>query len=284
MAAALSACAVGPDFKQPDAPKVAGFTKTPVPEKLATVPDVPGGTPQELVKDSDISAQWWELYKSPQLNALIKKALQQNPTLGAADAALRSAQENVNAQIGGQYFPAVGLGANGSRQQTPNAAFGPAQYNTIGPTGPTGIQGLTGPSGGPTGPTGIQGMSGSGPTGATGIQGSTGATGPTGVGSTGPTGSAGSGGSSITPCNLTIFGNLNGSWQGATYPVIFNSSMIISAQSTTNAISAYNTTSGLWTCPISGVYYFTYGSQVRNTSGSGNNNGGEIGVLINGTP
>ena len=124
MAAALSACAVGPDFKQPDVPKVVGFTKTPVSEKLATVPDVPGGTPQEFVKDADISAQWWELYKSPQLNALIKKALQQNPTLGAADAALRSAQENVNAQIGGQYFPAVGLGASGSRQQTPNAAFG----------------------------------------------------------------------------------------------------------------------------------------------------------------
>ena len=122
-------------------------------------------------------------------------------------------------------------------------------------------------------------MSGSGPTGATGIQGSTGATGPTGIGATGPTGSSGSG-SSITPCNLTIFGNLNGSWQGSTYPIVFNSSMIISAQSTANAISAYNTTSGLWTCPISGVHYFTYGSQVRNASGSGNNNGGEKWTLI----
>ena len=123
-AGVLSACAVGPDFKQPDAPQVSGFTEKPVPEKLASVPNVPGGSPQEFAKEADIPAQWWALYQSPELDALIKKALTQNPNLGAADAALRAAQENVNAQIGGQYFPAIGLGANGGRQQTPNAAFG----------------------------------------------------------------------------------------------------------------------------------------------------------------
>ena len=52
--------------------------------------------------------------------------------------------------------------------------------------------------------------------------------------------------------------------------------MIITAQSTSNAISAYNTSTGLWTCPISGVYMFFYGSQVRNSAGSGNNNGGDL--------
>jgi len=123
-AGVLNACAVGPDFKQPDAPQVSGFTEKPVPEKLASVPNVPGGSPQEFAKEEDIPAQWWALYQSPELDALIKKALTQNPNLGAADAALRAAQENVNAQIGGQYFPAIGLGANGGRQQTPNAAFG----------------------------------------------------------------------------------------------------------------------------------------------------------------
>ena len=48
----------------------------------------------------------------------------QNPNLGAADAALRSAQENVSAQIGGQYFPAVGLGGTASRQLQPSAIYG----------------------------------------------------------------------------------------------------------------------------------------------------------------
>ena len=120
----LSACAVGPDFKQPEAPKTSSYTEGPVTKKLATAPGVPGGTDQEFVEGADIEAQWWELYKSPELDALIKKALEQNPNLGAADAALRAAQENVNAQIGGQYFPAIGLGAGASRQLQPSAIYG----------------------------------------------------------------------------------------------------------------------------------------------------------------
>jgi len=123
-AAALSACAVGPDFKQPDAPKTSSYTETALSKKLATAPGVPGGGDQEFVEGADIEAQWWELYKSPELDALIKKALEQNPNLGAADAALRAAQENVNAQIGGQYFPAIGVGANALRQKQPSAVYG----------------------------------------------------------------------------------------------------------------------------------------------------------------
>ena len=120
----LSACAVGPDFKQPEAPKTSSYTESALSKKLATAPGVPGGTEQEFIEGADIEAQWWELYKSPELDALIKKALEQNPNLGAADAALRAAQENVNAQIGGQYFPAVGLGAGASRQLQPSAIYG----------------------------------------------------------------------------------------------------------------------------------------------------------------
>lgn len=121
---ALSACAVGPDFKQPDAPNTSSYTETTLSKKLATAEGVPGGSDQEFVEGADIEAQWWELYKSPELDALIKKALQQNPNLGAADAALRAAQENVNAQIGGQYFPAIGVGANALRQKQPSAVYG----------------------------------------------------------------------------------------------------------------------------------------------------------------
>jgi len=123
-AGCLSACAVGPDFKQPDPPKITSYTETSLSKNLTTAPGVPGGTEQAFEEDVDIQAGWWELYKSPELNLLIKKALEQNPNLGAADAALRAAQENVNAQIGGQYFPTIGLGGNASRQQVPNAAYG----------------------------------------------------------------------------------------------------------------------------------------------------------------
>lgn len=87
----LSACAVGPDFKQPEAPKTSSYTETSLSQKLTPAPGVPGGSEQEFVEGADIEAQWWELYKSPELDALIKKALEQNPNLGAADAALRAA-------------------------------------------------------------------------------------------------------------------------------------------------------------------------------------------------
>jgi outer membrane protein TolC len=120
----LSACAVGPDFKQPDAPKTSSYTETKLSKELATAPGVPGGSAQEFVEGADIEAQWWELFKSPELDALIKKALQQNPTLGAADAALRSSQENVNAQIGAHYFPAIGLNGGAARQLQTSAIYG----------------------------------------------------------------------------------------------------------------------------------------------------------------
>ena len=78
-AGVLSACAVGPDFKQPDAPKTTSYTEGPLSPKLITAPGVPGGTPQEFAEGADIEAQWWELYKSPELDALIKRALEQSP-------------------------------------------------------------------------------------------------------------------------------------------------------------------------------------------------------------
>ena len=120
----LAACAVGPDFKQPDAPKVSALTEKPIPTKLATTPDVPGGSEQTLVESKDIPAKWWELFKSPELDILIRKALEQNPNLAAADAALRAAQENVSAQIGGQYFPKIGANASATREQLPYAVYG----------------------------------------------------------------------------------------------------------------------------------------------------------------
>ena len=135
-AASLVACAAGPDFKEPGVPKVARFTEKPTATTLASAPKVAGGTEQQIIPDTDIPAEWWTLFKSPELDKLIKTALEKNPNLAAADAALRVAQENVNAQIGGQYFPSIGLGGSATRQQQSLAMFGlPGQniynvYNT----------------------------------------------------------------------------------------------------------------------------------------------------------
>ena len=73
----LAGCAVGPDFHQPAPPEVAGYSPTPLPSHTASAQD-PGGAPQHLVQGMDIPGQWWSVFRSPRLDALIAK-LHQTP-------------------------------------------------------------------------------------------------------------------------------------------------------------------------------------------------------------
>ncbi len=102
LAATVSSCAVGPDFAPPPAPEVARFT----PEKTAS----PGGG-QRFREGDGVPAQWWRAFRSERLNGLVEDALARNPTLEAADAAIRVAQFNSDAAMGG-FFPQVGLTSN----------------------------------------------------------------------------------------------------------------------------------------------------------------------------
>ena len=114
-ALALAGCAVGPDFKRPAPPDVAGVTAQPPPTTVATE-GVPGGAAQRFVAAADLSGAWWTLFHSRPLNALIDQALANSPDLKAAQAALRAAHEGVLAQRGA-YFPSVTAGVSASRQQ-----------------------------------------------------------------------------------------------------------------------------------------------------------------------
>lgn len=64
------------------------------------------GKAQHFTPGGDIPAQWWTLFQSPPLNALIEQAFAANPTIEVAQAALRQAQENVYAQQG-YFFPTI---------------------------------------------------------------------------------------------------------------------------------------------------------------------------------
>lgn len=119
----LSGCAVGPNYKQPPAPQTAGFVPAgALPATTASAP-LPGGDPQRFVDGLDIPGQWWALFKSAQLNALIKRGLANSPTLEAAQAALRQANENVAAQRG-SFFPSVTGSYQAERQKASGAQFG----------------------------------------------------------------------------------------------------------------------------------------------------------------
>jgi NodT family efflux transporter outer membrane factor (OMF) lipoprotein len=110
-----AACAVGPNFKKPAAPKVQGYTADPLTETAAT-PNVPGGQAQRFANGVDISADWWTLFHSTALNELIERSIKNNPDLKAAQAALSVARENVLAQRG-SFYPSVTASFDASRQR-----------------------------------------------------------------------------------------------------------------------------------------------------------------------
>jgi NodT family efflux transporter outer membrane factor (OMF) lipoprotein len=114
-AAAVSSCAVGPDFHPVAAPAVSGYTSKPLPAQTASA-DVIGGAPQTLQAGGDIPGQWWTLFHSAQLDQLIDEALRANPNLAAAQAALREAQENASAAQG-YLYPSVTAGVSGIRER-----------------------------------------------------------------------------------------------------------------------------------------------------------------------
>lgn len=103
-AVSASGCAVGPNFTPPAAPDVKGF----LPGKLSlpnagSTPSVPG---QRFVNGADVSARWWTAFQSRPLNDLVKQAVDRNPTLQAAEAAIKIAQHNARAQRG-LYLPQI---------------------------------------------------------------------------------------------------------------------------------------------------------------------------------
>jgi NodT family efflux transporter outer membrane factor (OMF) lipoprotein len=113
LSACLAACAVGPNFKKPPAPpsSAADYGSAPMQGAIAST-----DSPQQLVPGMDIPSQWWTLFQSPKLNRLVEQALQGNPDVGAAQAALRQAHELYAAQWS-SMLPSIQGGFSGSRNK-----------------------------------------------------------------------------------------------------------------------------------------------------------------------
>ena len=114
--ALMSGCAVGPNFRRPAAPAVDGYARPSLAAKTASA-DVAGGEAQRLVHGQDLPHDWWALFQSPPLNSLVERALKANPTLVAAQQALRQAMELVAAQRG-LFYPTVQGSFSPSYQKT----------------------------------------------------------------------------------------------------------------------------------------------------------------------
>ena len=98
------------------------------PETTEATPGVPGGEAQHFVAGGNIPADWWTLFHSKELNALVEKALAHNADLKAAQAALLVAHENTKAQRGA-FAPQVSAGASITREKDPSATLAPVPAN-----------------------------------------------------------------------------------------------------------------------------------------------------------
>lgn len=126
----LAGCAVGPDYHQPSAPGVSGYTASPLPGTTRAA----DGVSQQFVTGEDISGDWWTLFRSPELNSLINTALQNNPNLLAAQNSLLEAEENVRAEQGA-FFPSLSGNFQAERQKPSSAELATAggSLTNVGP-------------------------------------------------------------------------------------------------------------------------------------------------------
>jgi len=112
----LASCAVGPDFRKPAAPQVSGYTPSPLAATSSST-NAAGGEAQRFIARQDIPGEWWTLFHSKPLNALIERSLKANPDLKAAQAALTVARENVLVQKGA-FYPSIAGSFSAARQKT----------------------------------------------------------------------------------------------------------------------------------------------------------------------
>ena len=132
---ALAGCAVGPDFEPPTLPPAAdgpSYGASRLPDETAAAQGVSsgGGDAQQFAKGMDVPALWWHVFRSEPLDRLIRGAIEHSPTLASAQATLRQAQENFNAQSGSLLYPGVTAQVGAQRQRASVAAGAPlVDYN-----------------------------------------------------------------------------------------------------------------------------------------------------------
>lgn len=127
MGLALAGCASGPDFVPPAAPAIGAadhpYTAAPLPAQTASAP-VAGGAAQRWNPAQEVPALWWQVYRSPALDQLIRGAIERSPNLAAAQAALRQAQEIYRADAGSKQLPGVTGSAGAQRVRASQVASG----------------------------------------------------------------------------------------------------------------------------------------------------------------
>jgi NodT family efflux transporter outer membrane factor (OMF) lipoprotein len=121
----LAGCTLGPDFHAPDPPSSTRYLPAPAVDTLTAE-----AATQRFVAADDIRADWWTLFASPKLDALVGQSLAASPTLDEARARLVEAQRNRDAGASAALWPSANLRTGIERQRIDPSVLGfPAAPN-----------------------------------------------------------------------------------------------------------------------------------------------------------
>ena len=126
----LSGCAMAPSSTPPAMPSPAHYGETPQPPRTAEA----AGVAQQFDVGAAPVPQWWRLYRSGALDALVDEGLSANPTLAATEKTLAAAQQELHAQVGASTLPSLDANAQVARTRTPDISGTGAQtlrYNVF---------------------------------------------------------------------------------------------------------------------------------------------------------
>ncbi|WP_233830425.1 efflux transporter outer membrane subunit [Paraburkholderia sp. ZP32-5] len=113
LACALAACSFGPNGDAPAMPQPAHYGAEPLPTQTVAAQ----GVTQQFVAGAPTVPEWWKLYRSDALNALVDEGLRNSPTLAATDQNLAAAREQLRAQIGSSMLPTIDAGGQATRNR-----------------------------------------------------------------------------------------------------------------------------------------------------------------------
>lgn len=122
LVAVLAGCVAGPNYKQPAQPSATGYTSSAPPAVTVASPGVHGG--QQQFMTAPVPTEWWKELHADKLTRLIDQALASSPTLVAAQATMRQAEQSYAALSGSTQLPQANAKIGGQRQGVNNTAAG----------------------------------------------------------------------------------------------------------------------------------------------------------------
>jgi NodT family efflux transporter outer membrane factor (OMF) lipoprotein len=113
---ALAGCAVGPNFRSPNGPDVDRYTAAPLPRATMSA-DTAGGDAQRFLAGERVPQRWWTTFGNAELDRRVQQAFRHSPTIAAAEASLKQAEETAKAARG-SLFPSLdaNLGATRAKE------------------------------------------------------------------------------------------------------------------------------------------------------------------------